>query len=398
MPRASRLLGLLLAAAGCETGFRPETLIDDLRLVGVRAEPADLRPGEATQLSALVLDPSRAAPPTVLWVGCAPDPYNQNRSPCADPAVLQDPGSLTGGTGTLPPGVSVIGFNQQARYTVPATLFDVLPAEDPRRQTGTVGQIIAFAVAETVSPTASPEELAALFDRVQKKEVKSVIALFRVAVSEREGERNHNPQVEALTVDGERWPRGARVLVRPGVKATLDLAVADAALETWTAATPDGPATKTERLLVAWYSTAGRYSQVMTTLREAVQTVFTAPGAEAEDPVPERRAFSLYTVVRDTRGGQSWQTWPAWVCDEAAPLPVVTQVEWPSDAATPVRVRGSNLESIVDVVVDDQALAHGAFSPTSGEWQGSLPEGLPPGTARGTLHTRSCARLPLAVP
>lgn len=385
---------LLIAVAGCDFGFKPETLVNDLRLIGISAEPANLRPGESARISALVLDPSRAPrPSTVLWLGCAADPFNQNRSPCADSAVLADPSNLTAGTGQLPPGVSIIGFNDQVSYTVPAGLFDVLTPDDPRRQAGTVGMVIAFAVAETVSPTAPPEELQALFERVQRKEVKSVIALFRIAISE-SPVRNQNPVVDAVVVGGERWPSGAKVLVREREPVTLDLLAPEASFETWDATTPSGVEPRTERILAAWYSTSGRFSETATALREDVRTIFTAPGT-TQDPVPDKRTGTFYTVLRDTRGGQAWRTWSYFVCEDGAPPPQVTGVDWPSAAGGQVVLHGAELQSVVDIVVDGVALEGGVFSPTDASWVGTLPSGVAVGSARGTVHTRACTRTPL---
>ncbi len=392
--RRLALLVALLGLAGCETGFRLETLIEDLRLIGMQAEPAVLRPGEATRLSALVLDPTRAQPPTVLWIGCTPDPYNLNRSPCANPDVLGDPGALTGGTGALPPGVSVIGFNDNASYAVPAGLFDVLPPEDPRRGTGTVGQIVAFAVAETLSPAASEAELRALFERVQRKEVKSIIALFRVTVAEAP-EPNANPVIDALVVAGERWPAGARLMLLPGEPVTVDLAAPESTFEPYTRQTPSGPEARVERVQIAWYSTSGSFFTETTALGEPVKNLFTAPGLDPKHPLPERRTGTLHTVHRDSRGGQSWRAWPFFVCDADAPTPRVTSVEWPTGAGGEVTLRGEQLEALLDVVVDGVALEAGAYSPLTGSWRGVLPGGVEPGARRGTLHTQGCRRLPL---
>lgn len=386
-------LSLLLLSA-CEPGFRPETLIENLRFIGVSTDPANLRPGESARVSSLILDPSRAQPPTVLWLGCEADPFNLNRSPCASPEVLSEPSSLTSGTGTLPPGVSIIGFNENATYTVPAGLFDVLAPEDARRQSGTVGIIIAIAVADTVSPTAPPEELQALFERVQRKEVKSIITLFRVNISE-STVRNTNPVVDSLVVAGEPWPRNARFFVREAEPVTLDLTAPDSSFEPFVLRTPTGDEEKTERILAAWYSTSGRFTEESTALREGVQTIFTAPGAKDDDPVPERRTGTVYTVFRDTRGGQSWREWSYFVCDDALPEPGITAVEWPSDASAPVVLRGAELGSVLDVIVDGVALEDGAFSPTSGTFEAYLPEGVPVGAKRGTVHTRRCTRAPL---
>lgn len=387
------LLGLLLLT-GCDPGFRQETLIEDMRLIGVSAEPAKIRPGESTRVTALVLDPTRTTPSTVLWLGCEADAFNLNRSPCANPAVLEDPSALTAGTGTLPPGVSVIGLNDQAFYTVPAGLFSVLAPDDPRRQKGTVGQIIAFAVAETVSPQASREELQALFERVQRKELKSVLALFRVAISE-SPERNANPVVESLVVANETWPKGARFFVREAEPITLDVIAPPSSFEPFVLETPTGTEMKTEQILTAWYSSSGRFSETSTALGADVKTIFTAPGRIAADPVPERRTGTLYTVFRDTRGGQSWREWPFFVCDTSLEAPVVTQVDWPATAMDPVVLHGSALASVLDVIVDGVALERAAFISASGTFQGALPAGVPPGTKRGLIHTKRCTRSPL---
>jgi hypothetical protein len=386
------LLSLLLLT-GCDPGFRPETLIENLRLIGVSADQPKLLPGESTRVRALVLDPSRTTPSTVLWLGCEADPFNLNRSPCANPDVLQDPAALTSGTGMLPAGVSVIGLNDQAFYSVPAGLFDVLAPDDVRRKRGTVGQLIAFAVAETVSPQASMEELQALFDRVQRKELKSIIALFRVSVSQTPA-RNTNPVVESLVVANEPWPKGARFFVKEKEPVTLDLIAPESSFEPFVLDTPTGEEMKTERILTAWYSTSGRFSETSTALGEGVKTIFTAPGSTA-DPVPERRSGLLYTVLRDTRGGQAWREWSFYVCDASLEPPSVTSVDWPATAEDPVVLRGAALTSVLDVIVDGVALERAAYLASSGTFQGYLPAGVPVGTKRGTVHTRVCTRLPL---
>jgi hypothetical protein len=100
-------------------------------------------------------------------------------------------------------------------------------------------------------------------------------------------------------------------------------------------------------------------------------------------------------VVRDTRGGQAWATWPVHVCDPALPEPVVSQVSWPATAADPLVLHGTALDSVLDVVVDGQALTRGGYSAARGTWEGLLPTGVAPGAPRGSYTTRTCHRLPL---
>ena len=386
----------LFLAASCDYGFKPESLVDDLRVLGIRSTPANLAPGEVAQLEALTPDPTKR-PTTVLWLGCEADPFNLNRTACADTSLLEDPSSLGGGEGALPNGVSVIGFNSTASYGTSATLFDALAADDTRRQTGTVGQLLAFTVAEAVSPFATREELQGLFDRVKRKELRAIVSLYRIHVSQ-SPERNSNPVVGALTVDGARWPTGARVAVKPGTPVTLDLEVPESAFEPYTSFTPDGPVAETERLLAAWYSTAGRFSHTRTALRGDVKTRFTPPGSgDASDEVPVDRTATVWGVVRDARGGQSWRQWPVYVCDDLLPEPRIAGVEWPSNPRAKVVLRGADLSSILDVSVDGMALEQGAFVSSRGTWEGSLPEEIPIGLPRGEVTTRTCQRRALGV-
>jgi hypothetical protein len=232
---------------------------------------------------------------------------------------------------------------------------------------------LAIAVAEQVSAAATPAELQALFARVQAKEVDSLIALFRIRISE-DPQRNLNPPVGSLTVDGVAQPVGATYAVLPGQRHTLDLSVADTAFESYTSTTPSGPQQNTERLLAAWYSTTGRFSQQRTALREAVKTVLTAPGTVTDDPIPERRTGSLYVVLRDTRGGQSWQSYPLFICDSSLVEPEPMKVTW----GPQVVVEGSNLDQLLDVVVSGSALK-GSYNPSTLRWEAS-----PPALASGT--------------
>ena len=169
--RGKPLLLLALLLTACDPGFRPETLVENLRLIGISADHPKLHPGETARISSLVLDPPRTSPSTVLWLGCEADPYNLNRSPCANPDVLQDPSTLTNGTGTLPPGVTVIGFNDQRRLHSPRRTRSTCSRPTIRAgRRAPSGRSSRSRSRRPSSPQASMEELQALFERVQRKE------------------------------------------------------------------------------------------------------------------------------------------------------------------------------------------------------------------------------------
>ncbi|MBL9037353.1 MAG: hypothetical protein JNG84_02455 [Archangium sp.] len=390
---APLLFAVVLTVSACDNGFRPETLVENLRVLGIRSTPADLHPGETAFLQIQALDPSRPGQPvSTLWVGCDPDPFNLNRSACSDPSVLQDPATLGPGGGMLPPGVRLIGFNTQAAYSAPAGLFQVLPEGDERRLTGTAGQVLAISVAEAVSPLATMEELQALFARVQSRELRSLVALFRIQISENP-ERNHNPPPGALLVEGTVLAKGEHLAVFPGQTRTLDLTWADDDFEAFTAYTPTGTEPRTERILAAWYSTAGRFSESRTALREDVHTVFTAPGVDPKDPLPEGRTGVLYVTIRDTRGGQSWTEFPFFICDGALPEPEVTSVRLTDDSVT---LEGQHLDMVLDVVADGRAL-DGAADAAGQRWSAARP-GVAPTLVRVTTKRCTQHEHPVAAP
>jgi hypothetical protein len=293
---------------------------------------------------------------------------------------------------SLPPGVRFIGLNEMATYTAPRGLFDVLAVDDPQRKLGTTGNVLAISISQDVPLTASTEELRQVFAKVQSREIASLISLFRLRISE-DPERNRNPAASVLTVAGSPWPQGARVMMNPAEQLELDLEAPDDAFEAYVSQTPSGSEPKTERILVAWYSTAGRFSETRTALREQVKTTLTAPGAKPFDPVPPRRSGTLWTVLRDTRGGLSWSEFPFFVCDASLPAPVIRSVRAPSDRSMPVTVEGENLSTILDVVVGGVALRRGRASPDETEWTGDVSDQVPSGERSVVVHTRRCERL-----
>ena len=69
---------LTIAGSGCVINgnkhprprdLSPATLVDRVRILGIQAEPPEIRPGESSTISALLIDPSEEIGLT-LWVAC----------------------------------------------------------------------------------------------------------------------------------------------------------------------------------------------------------------------------------------------------------------------------------------------------------------------------------------
>ncbi|MBL8955406.1 MAG: hypothetical protein JNK82_31820 [Myxococcaceae bacterium] len=378
------MLGL---GSACGVQLKPETLVDKLRVLSIVAEPPEVKPGESAQLSALLLDPSSART-TVIWVGCEPDATGNNYTACNDTSGLLQPTSFT----TFPEGVRILGIGNNASYASGVNLFDGVPEGDSTRFNGVVGPVLAVVIGEEIDPTSTNEELAELFARIERQEVKSVFALSRITVSEREPP-NLNPRFEGLDVDGVALPKNAVLQVQPGQEVALHVHAAPG--ETYTLQLPTGREERTEPIVGAWYSTNGRFSQERFDVITGSDTFFLAPGSAEvpEDPVPQRRFGTLWLVLRDGRGGQAHTAVRFFTCDETLPEPKALTLTPPTAEGAPVSIKGMNLSSALDAVVGGIALVRGSYSTAQDAFLGDLPPELPPGTYPVTLRTKRCTSI-----
>lgn len=392
MRRALFLLALLAAATGCDEEFKPPSVVEGLRILGARAEPPEVRPGQVTQLEVLVVDPSRPARPSVFWIACDPDPYGQGRTACTDTANFEDPASLDLSSGELPPGMRFVGLGTRAAYAAPPTLFDVVPADHLVRQEGTVALFLILAIGEEVSPLAPQEELAAVFERVRSKETQAVVGLFRAMVSEKAAP-NQNPAFSFVRYGDEEPVPEAHLLFGAGEQRTFSFGVTDGSLEVYRQVTPTGVEEKIERAQAAWFSTSGRFREDAVALDSQVPEDFTAPGFDPKDLVPPDRKGMLWAVLRDSRGGLAWREQPFFSCDAALfAHPQVTSVQSPAAPGGLLVLQGEQLGNIVDVVVNG-VVVKGTFSAARGSWEGE-PRGIAAGTWPLELRSADCTAGP----
>ncbi len=386
--RALPLMSLVLVT-GCGVQFTPETLVDSLRVLSVTAEPPEVAPGELATMSVLFGDPTRVGQPTtVIWVGCEPDPLDLNRSACNDASFLIKPTLIT----DYPPGLKLLGFSRQAAYAASPGVFDVLPADDLIRTNGSIGQVIAIVIAEAVDVSAMGDEVKQVFQRIEDKVTPAAIAITRVVVSEK-AQKNHNPQIDNLTFDGAPLPLGGRLQVKAGQKVSLGVDVPESSREHYTEVQPSGPVEKQEKVVGAWYSSGGRFSQERFDVVDTAPTIFTAPGSAEfpEDPVPEKRSGQLWLVVRDNRGAQAFQQFRYFVCDESLATPRVTGLTVSTSETEPVVVTGQNMDKVLDIVIGGVALTNGTYSASRGAFVGFL-SGLAPGIPYPvTMRGQNCS-------
>lgn len=130
-----RLLALLLTLSAplgaCIEDLPRPSLVDDLRVLGVKSEPAQAEPGDTVTLTALVVDPE-ARPRTLRWATClVPEQgfgffggSSETSSSGGNGYGLDDPGSCFDLAAAGDPWARELGEGETATLDVPSDLFD----------------------------------------------------------------------------------------------------------------------------------------------------------------------------------------------------------------------------------------------------------------------------------
>jgi hypothetical protein len=240
------VLSLLLLVA-CGSSFAPVSLVTGLRLLGVRAEPPELRPGGSAELTALVADPKGGGREvSILWARCDPPGVLTDLLACQKPEYL-----------------TPLGSGLDLRVQAPA---DYL----------------------TTGPRGSVEERILFLVLLVQAGNESIAAFKQVNVTSQDRPLNQNPKLS-------------------GVRATLpesDAAIQEAApgatvrfIGSWEPASAedylkDGE-TKKEEMSLDWFATAGSWDRNATV--DDPQNLWTAP--------TDRQTVQFWLVLRDGRNG-----------------------------------------------------------------------------------------------
>lgn len=324
---------LLLALAACnEPDTAPQTQVDRLRVLSVRADPPEIAPGQATTLAPLVGAPGidqmgdATAPQTVclrggqpswdrlasggcaagaieapivrLWFSCEPTPETVSNNPCTSVDNLASPGDLiTSGA------VGQLSASTTYSPTPPdPALFDGLPPDSVVRRHGVL-MVVGLIVAVDVDGDLAAGRLDALQQKIEANTIPNLLALKRVNVLD--DPTNHDPRPAALkSVEGDLHDGDPA-----GWREPLDLRYDADPRESWTQVNVDGTTEqRTEQLVASWFSGFGRFDKERTLFGEKT-TYFPAGGKGIDQPPPgsdPEYTMPLGAVVRDGRGGEGW--------------------------------------------------------------------------------------------
>lgn len=289
-----------LGISGCGASeMAQEWQLDRLRILGVRATPAEPQPGDTVTFESLVYVPPDVTVTGVVWFGCLPDggvgfgcpidPDLFEDLSSADPATA-DPAELAAQFAALQEA-GLLGFEPflPPTYAVPIDALDTL--DESARQEGRNA---------IINLTALPEGAEA--DDIE-------LAYKRLPVSEAVTP-NHNPDIEGIVASGAdlrggTGTEGDPFRVRPKGKLTFTPELAEDAVETYQYRTSTGETEdRTEEPYFSWYLEDGTFDQ----------NISLPPFSETEYTAPKEAGWSgvVMAVVRDRRGGMGWsQVWVA---------------------------------------------------------------------------------------
>jgi len=255
-----------MLASACGASFDKASLVEGLRVLAVKAEPAEVAPGQSTTLSVLAVDTAHRTL-TFSW------------SACTEPAQL--------GLGNINPGCFSV---DTAPYLLPlgtgAPISASIPAIDPQ-------------------PFGPPDASGGIYlplrlDAQAGADKLSSAYRMRLALG---GAPNQNPKLaDFQVVPASGAPasldENTPFAVHAGDKVTLRAIFAAGSAETYQVVEPGQTQTVTELLNASWYATAGSWSEQVTGEAKP-DTVWTA---DIHLP-PAGSLIDLWVVGRDERGG-----------------------------------------------------------------------------------------------
>lgn len=269
-----RLSLLLLILLGCGPDFERPSVVNSLRILTVRAEPAAVRPGETIVLTPLVVDPrgsNRIV--TYAWSEC----------------VTMDGGTfdfLLPSECAKADDLPIRSAEPEIEIFIPEEAAQLAAIAEFTGQSGSFGIPVRLAV------RAADEER---------------IAIVPVTVAlDSEQAPNANPTFDGLTEGGESWPEGEErtlTLTNP-LRLSASWPSANAERYSYVARGDERLVTTQEVIAVNWYSSVGEFDPDVTS-KGYLQTKLEL----FSRPAPDVNA-RIWVVISDGRGGVAFTERP----------------------------------------------------------------------------------------
>lgn len=279
-------LGLLALATGCEDSLAPSSRLSNLRLIALEADKPAVEPGETVNLRALYADPDAD---TLQWGYALCD--GASSSAALDCLRALDPSTL------------MIAENQtEFSFTMPE------PSARGERPVS-VGVAVIVCPGEIVKGDTHGVPVACEVGGKPLGVNDFELGVKRIFYAA--GGPNQNPQIARILFDGEAWPEGETKSVVACPRDTEDVEDCKAPFRHKLRLEPEEGATETfvdndgkrveEQVVTQFYATGGTFEFDVRTIDDA-STRFIARKSDAGN------TLTMHFVIRDSRGGVSWQT------------------------------------------------------------------------------------------
>lgn len=259
------------ALAGCADDFTPASVLEDVRVLALLADPLEAGPGDDVAVEAVVYEDAADPVTSEEWSFCP---------------------LTTGATGgfrcVLPACESALGSGRTASANPHALAEACLAAAGGALPDGT---------------TAVPVEVESVFRyRVRTAAGRAREAVLRLPLSTSApvpAERNLPPILTGVTVGGAPAARGALAgtLAASGGSVEIAGSIDPASLQVYV---DEAGRTLTESVVVSFFTTAGRFDDERGTAPRAVTVL------EADELPASATEAQIWVVARDLRGGQAY--------------------------------------------------------------------------------------------
>ena len=286
-------LPLLAALSGCVINGddypRPRELesswlVNRPRLLAVKPEPPEANPGDVVTFTALLADPTGEIE-SVVWIACPPElSFGAGCALDFEGLDFEDPAALA--------EAGVIGFEPLFApvLVLPVDALDYVPEEDAASGVYWMVQLLGLPPGD---PDAAPSD-----GNLDQLDFSSIESGHKRLVVSTSSDPNQNPEIVGVTIDDTVLPAGAVLEVDPFQEYDFGIVLSDDSRQTFTHTLPDGSQEeRVEEPFIRWYATSGVVF-ADTTLDPVLNTTWEAPDSGEEG--------SLWSVVRDRRGGMTW--------------------------------------------------------------------------------------------
>lgn len=284
------LLSLLILVYGCGNPFPPRTLVERLRVLGIKSEPADTDLQGSVELSALVVDKTHLTDPySASWIVCSPGgDYNTSAAACWSSGYY----SLPAGACSPDSGVC------STQLSMPQLIDWLAP------QLSSLGIDIT-----TITSNISQVDIWIGFTvTIGDIEVQAIKRL-PVHLPGDTTPPNNNPVLTGLNVNGA--SAGSDPIQLPaGSKITLKPLVDEYSRDTFT---PSGESPRQEDFVFSWFSTNGEFDFSRTiSSHDNLDNGLDENKWSIPKTLPSDQSADgfLWLVVRDGRFGTDWKTFP----------------------------------------------------------------------------------------